>query len=172
MPARTPQAGADRPKEQPDDERELLGDDATTQQASAMSDEDMRKRIAELEAELELSKSSEVKALEQLAEAQAAAENMIFNTSVDEVFAGNRDDGADMWKYKIDLSPSGGVQITLNGIPYYHGEVYTFDTGTLRTIKEIVARTWDHERNIHGNRENAYWREQHVVLSGRTGGRR
>lgn len=166
MPPREPKAGQDRPT----DEQELLGGD-TSMQAESTSNDDLRRRIAELEAELAISKSSEQKAQDALAEAQAAAQNTVFSTAVEAVWAGKREDGEDMWKYRIDLSPSGGVEIRLNGVPYYHGEVYTFDTATLRTVQDIVARTWDHERAVFGNNENVYRREMNVTLSGK-GGRR
>jgi hypothetical protein len=171
MPPREQKAAQERPDDTQSAEAELLGE-APAAQSASMSQTDMLKRIAELEKELADSKTAEQKAQDALAEAQAGAQSaLLFNPAVTEVFAGKRDDGADMWRYKIDLSPSGGVEIRLNGIPYYHGEVYTFDTATLRTVKEIVARTWDHERNISGNNENVYRREMEPRLSGK-GGRR
>lgn len=132
------------------------------------SDIDLRRRIAELEAELAISKTGEEKARAELAESAAAAQNaLLFNAAVEEVRIGKNADGVDMYKFKIDLAPSGGTDIKLNGIPYYHGEVYTFDTNTLRTVKEIVQRTWDHERSINGKNENVYRREMNTTLSGR-----
>jgi hypothetical protein len=174
MPPRDPKAATERPVEE---HQQRIGENvvqpeqkelASVSYDAAPSNDALRQRIAELEAELVISKSAEAKAQEALAEAAAAAQNaLLFNTAVEEVWIGKRDDGEDMWKYKIDLSPSGGVDVRINGVPYYHGEVYTFDTPTLRTVKEIVQRTWDHERNIHGNNENMYRREMNVTLSGR-----
>lgn len=132
------------------------------------NDIDLRRRIAELEAELAISKTGEEKARTELAESAAAAQNaLLFNAAVEEVRIGKNADGVDMYKFKIDLAPSGGTDIKLNGIPYYHGEVYTFDTNTLRTVKEIVQRTWDHEHSINGKNENVYRREMNTTLSGR-----
>lgn len=148
MAARNGEGGADRPEDK--------------------NDIDPRKRIAELEAELAIARSVEEKARAELAENAAAAQNaLLFNAAVEEVWVGKNDDGVDMYKFKIDLAPSGGTDIKLNGVPYYHGEVYSFDTNTLRTIKEIVQRTWDHERSINGKNENVYRREMNTTLSGR-----
>jgi hypothetical protein len=61
-----------------------------------------------------------------------------------------------VYAYKIDLAPAGGEYISINGTRYYHGMVAKFDEDTLRTVKEIVYRGWDHERNTHGSDENAY----------------
>lgn len=176
MPPREPKVAQEQPIEPTEIvERELLGDTEAAPVIKAETEPgglELRQRIAELEAELAKSKSAEQRAKDALAENQAAAQGaLIFNAAVTEIHAGKRDDGVDMWKYKIDLSPSGGTEVRLNGIPYYHGEVYEFDTATLRTIKEIVARTWDHERNISGNNENVYRREMNTTISGR-GGRR
>jgi len=72
-----------------------------------------------------------------------------------------------IFKYKIDLPPSGGLGIVINQFPYYHGEVYEFDIDELRTIKDIVARSWGHEANIRGAaNENAYRRPIGKVLRG------
>ena len=60
--------------------------------------------------------------------------------------------------YTVKLPVGAGLDITVNGIKYYHGETYTFDLYELRDIKSMVARTWDHEKSIHGDNENAYRR--------------
>jgi len=76
-------------------------------------------------------------------------------------------DDVAVYRYKIDIPPSGGVAIMLNGVQYYHGEVYEFDVGQLRTIKDIVARSWGHEANIRGaENENAYRQPKSVTLRG------
>jgi hypothetical protein len=61
--------------------------------------------------------------------------------------------------YKVDMPPCGDIALKINDVPFYHGGVYELDIDTLRTIKDIVARTWDHDRQISGDRnENAYRR--------------
>lgn len=79
-----------------------------------------------------------------------------------------REDGrpnlAPVWKdvdlptyfYRIDLPPSGGECMKINGEAIYHGTVIECDIDRLRSIKEIIYRGWDHERNISGSNENAY----------------
>jgi hypothetical protein len=87
-------------------------------------------------------------------------------TSNTEVSAGLDELDHEWWFYKIDLPPSGGIEIKLNGIAYYHGEQYKVDTDTLRTLKDIVFRCWKHEGDIHGSNENFYRRPQERVLRG------
>lgn len=69
--------------------------------------------------------------------------------------------------YRIDLPPSGGEALKLNGVPYYHGTIGEFDLHTLRTVKEIVYRGWDHERNISGSNENVYREQKRPHISAR-----
>jgi hypothetical protein len=147
------------------DNSDLLGKEAPSDVAVALA---MQKRIAELEAELAASKSSEQKAIESAAHNAAAAQNaMLFTSTITEVQVGENDDGDPMWKYKIDLPPSGGTDIRVNMTPYYHGETYTFDTHLLRTIKEMVQRAWGHEASIQGSNENFYRREMNQTINGR-----
>jgi hypothetical protein len=134
------------------------------------SDDTLKQRIAELEAELAASKTSEQKAIELAAHNAAAAQSvLLFNSTTTEIHMGKTEDGKDLWKYKIDLPPSGGTDIKVNMVPYYHGETYTFETDLLRTIKEIVQRSWGHEASIQGSNENFYRKEMNRTISGRGG---
>ncbi len=94
---------------------------------------------------------------------------------------GHRDDGRDILRpvmemvdiptyfYKVDMPPCGGTDFKINEVPYYHGTVYEFDVDTLRSVKEIIYRLWDHDRNTHGSNENAYRRKTTPRLSARVG---
>lgn len=96
---------------------------------------------------------------------------------------GYRDDGRPIIKpvfrdvelptyfYKIDIPPVGGEGMRINEMALYHGAVYEFDIDTLRTVKEMVFRLWDHDRNIHGSDENVYRKPVHAQFSGKAGGR-
>lgn len=128
----------------------------------------MRLRIAELEEQLRKSQTSETKAVELAAHNAAAAQSaLLFNSAVSEVAIGRDDKGELLYKYKIDLPPSGGLDIKINGMPYYHGETYTFAIDLLRTIKEIVQRTWGHEQSIQGSNENFYRKQLNRSIGGR-----
>ena len=87
-------------------------------------------------------------------------------TNSTEVSAGLDDDGEQLWYYKIDLPPSGGIDIKINGTCFYHGEQYKIHTDTLVALKDIVFRTWQHEQSIHGSNENFYRRPTERTLRG------
>jgi len=70
-----------------------------------------------------------------------------------------RTDEVDTYFLKIDMPPCGDTHLSINGQQYYHGAVYEFDIHTLRTVKDIVYRTWAHDRSIHPNDENFYRRD-------------
>lgn len=92
--------------------------------------------------------------------------------------AGYRDDGRPVrepvfeevevptYFYRIDLPPSGGTGIKINGEEFMHGQTYTFDLDLLRAIKDIVHRSWAHEQQIKGSNENFYRKPSHTVLRG------
>jgi hypothetical protein len=153
MPARTPNA----PPESGDDD--LIG-------AAPETPEQLKIRIAELELALERSGAARLIAEDESARMSAQAQSSMLTTNVTERFAGTSDAGHDLWWYRIDLAPCGGTEIKINGMPYYHGSTYKFETDLLRTIKEIVSRTWDHENNIMGANENVYKVAQDRILRG------
>lgn len=82
--------------------------------------------------------------------------------------AGYKDDGREIlrpiWKtvelpvflYRIDLPPCGGSDLKINGVPLYHNATVELDIDTLRTVKDLVYRCWNHDKEIHGSDENVY----------------
>lgn len=70
--------------------------------------------------------------------------------------------------FKIDLPPSGGDGIFINGVPHYHGSTYQLTIGQLRVFKDQVHRSWAHERSIRGDDENerSYRRPTARILRG------
>ena len=167
MPPRTPntppQGGEE--KQYDDDGNEILKPAQSTAPAEE-SVEDLRARIARLEAALKHSDEQRASAEEESSRLQAQAQSSMFTTNVTERFSRKSADGKDIWLYRIDLAPCGGTDIKVNGVQYVHGETYEFTTDLLRSVKEIVSRTWGHEANIHGDNENAYKRAQDRVLRG------
>lgn len=66
--------------------------------------------------------------------------------------------------YTIMLPPGAGADLTTNGTPYYHGSTYEVDAFTLADLKSRVARTWDHEKSIHGENENSLRKQSNLHL--------
>src|SRR5271154_5918094 len=127
-----------------------------------------QKRIAELEALLEASKSEVERANEVIARNKAAAQSQaMFGPANTEVHVGEDEDGEPIFMYRIDLPPSGGEFIRINGYAYNHGDTYKFNQDLLRTVKEIVFRSWGHESAIKGENENAYRRPKEIHIGGR-----
>lgn len=70
--------------------------------------------------------------------------------------------------YKVVMAPCGGLDLKINGQPFMHGVTYEVDVDTLRTMKDIVWRTWTHDKSIHGDSdENAYRKPTNPVLNAR-----
>lgn len=156
MPPRTPntppEGGGDAPEE-------LNAGAPETQ-------DELKARIAQLEEELRRSGAARLIAEEESARLSAQAQSSMFTTNVTERFSRTSAEGKDLYWYRIDLAPCGGTEVKINGVPYYHGSTYEFETDLLRSIKEIVARTWDHENNIMGANENVYKVAQDRILRG------
>jgi carboxylesterase type B len=127
--------------------------------------EQLKARIKALEAALDKSNAGRAIAEEESARLSAQAQSSLFTTNVTERFS-RKVDGKDLWWYRIDLAPCGGIDIRINGQQYVHGSTYEFETDLLRSVKEIVARTWDHENNIMGSNENVYKVAQDRILRG------
>lgn len=73
--------------------------------------------------------------------------------------------------YKVIMAPCGGIDLKINGNPLMHGAVYELDIDTLRTVKDIVFRTWAHDKAVFGDdKENAYRQKQNPTLSARSYG--
>jgi len=108
------------------------------------------------------------KARARIAELEAAANQAPSSTfsATTEIDAGKDEDGTQWWWYKMDLPPVGGIDVKVNGVPFYHGEQYKITTDTLRTLKDIVFRNWKHEGDIHGSNENFYRQPKEQVLRG------
>lgn len=49
----------------------------------------------------------------------------------------------------------GGACITLDGKMFFHGLTYTVPYSVARTLDDVMARSWEHEREIHGQRRKA-----------------
>jgi hypothetical protein len=62
---------------------------------------------------------------------------------------------------QINLAPFVASQrfnaafIAIDGTRYFHGLTYVLPYSVARTIEDIMARGWEHEREIHGERRRA-----------------
>lgn len=63
----------------------------------------------------------------------------------------------ELWDMRIQLAPTGspdGLYIRSGDTQYIDGVTYRMNTYTLRSVKEIIARGWTHEDDIHGKARN------------------
>ncbi|KVO28315.1 hypothetical protein WJ74_25615 [Burkholderia ubonensis] len=162
MAARNPQEPG-KPVSDSADADELIGGAKPVEE----SREALLERIRALEAENAKLGAAKDIAEEESARLSAQAQSALLTSGVIERYAGKAEDGeTDLWWYRIDLAPCGGEHLKINGTPYLHGHTYKFDTDTLRSIKEMVARTWVHENDINGHAFNPYRQAQNKVLGG------
>ena len=76
------------------------------------------------------------------------------------------ENGARQFKHQIDLPPVGGYGLRINGMDYFHGQVYSFSEDQMRGVLEMEYRCWAHERSIRGSNENVYRRQTQYTLGG------
>jgi hypothetical protein len=61
----------------------------------------------------------------------------------------------------IDIPPFvaaeklGGSCITIDGKMFFHGVTYTVPYSVARVLEDVMARSWEHEREINGKRRKA-----------------
>jgi hypothetical protein len=77
---------------------------------------------------------------------------------------------------QIDLAPFVASEkfsasfISLDGVMFYHGLIYPVRYGVAQTLRDIMARGWEHEREIHGQRRKGditrQQLQQHIGPSG------
>lgn len=175
------------------DDLNALAEVASLDGAPDTTKDALRAQIAELEAKLAASEAARGDS-EKLALAAAQAQGALMQRDIQEVptgktvkvqrldhykIVGHHDDGREIIKpvfhavtlptffYKIDMPPCGGNDLKINGTPFYHGAVYELDIDSLRTVKDMVFRTWKHDSEIHGSDENFYRKPQQARLSAR-----
>ena len=68
--------------------------------------------------------------------------------------SGKSAEGDEIESITVDLAPNASA-ITLDGRLFYHGVTYNFTRAQASTVKEIMFRTWQHEREVGGANINA-----------------
>lgn len=98
------------------------------------------------------------------------AEGFVQPGDPNETYAGEIEDAdgnmVPHYFYRIDMAPCGGTDIRISGETFFHGEVYKVSVNQLRTLREIVNRTWGHEQQINGSNENFYRKATNKQLRG------
>jgi hypothetical protein len=56
-------------------------------------------------------------------------------------------------------------RLIIDSVIYLHGGTYTVDKPTYDTMREMVHRGWEHQREIDGKNNNAYRKQANVMLS-------
>lgn len=74
------------------------------------------------------------------------------------------DPDEEMYYITVDLAPFAD-RITLDGVVYMHGATYEVPHRQYDTMREIVARTWEHEAEI-GNANSQFYRKPRSVKLG------
>ena len=75
----------------------------------------------------------------------------------------------------IDIAPFvaaeklGGSCITLDGTMFFHGLTYSVSYAQARSLDDIMARGWEHEREIHGTRRRADFSRRQINQTIRPG---
>lgn len=79
---------------------------------------------------------------------------------------GKGDKGDVLEKILIDL-PKFSDRITLDGVVFFHGRAYDFNTSKAATIRDIIYRQWLHHAEINGLDMNELFGRQkyHATLS-------
>lgn len=67
----------------------------------------------------------------------------------------------ELFPFTIDVAGHAD-RIMLDGRIYLHGQTYEFTKKELDTIRDICARTWDHEEEIGGSNRDYYRRPRHT----------
>lgn len=71
------------------------------------------------------------------------------------LFSNGKDaEGDNVEPVLIDLAPH-SPYVNIDGRLYYHGLTYKFTQAQAQTVKEVMFRTWQHEREIGGANINA-----------------
>ena len=175
------------------DDLNAIADVASLTGAPVDTQAKLHAEIADLKAKLAAADAARGDA-EKIALAAAEAQGALMQRDIQEVptgktvrvqrldhykVVGHKDDGREIIKpvfksvslptffYKIDMPPCGGTDLKINGTPFYHGAVYELDVDSLRTVKDMVFRTWKHDSDIHGSDENFYRKPQQSRLSAR-----
>lgn len=93
----------------------------------------------------------------------------VYNTKKKEYVEEERE--LDFYRYLVDLPPSGGIEVRLGPNVFLHGQVAVVDYNTLRSLKEVVHRSWAHEAQINGRTDQVWGRKPlSLVLRGGQGG--
>lgn len=74
------------------------------------------------------------------------------------------DPDEEMFLFTVDLAPFAD-RIMLDGTIYMHGATYEVPHKQFDTMREIAARTWEHEREI-GNANSQFYRKPRSVTLG------
>lgn len=60
-------------------------------------------------------------------------------------------------------------KIMLDGVQFFHGQIYEVTKSVADTMREIVARGWNHEREIGGANRDHYRAPRNTTFSMKTG---
>lgn len=72
--------------------------------------------------------------------------------------------GEEMFTLTLDMY-EGADRIMIDSKIYLNGATYTVNKRTYDTMREMIARGWEHQREIEGKDRNAYRKQANIVIS-------
>ena len=69
----------------------------------------------------------------------------------------------------IDL-PESALCLRIDGIAYMHNMTYTVGRNKANSMREMMAKSWEHEAEINGKKKNFFVKRRETRLNGTTGG--
>jgi hypothetical protein len=116
-----------------------------------------REQIAEVRAKAKKTVDAELAKLDE-AQSKTAIEKALDRELLRQrKAAGLTDHGDDIIDYRIDCPPFTD-RMVIDGVTYYHGEVYTLSRRKVDSMRETLAWGWDGEERA-GNPNRKYYRQ-------------
>lgn len=96
-------------------------------------------------------------------ELKAKQEEALYEATLDDARRSN-DPAETLFPVYLDLAPHAN-QITLDGRVYFHGHTVHVNYGVKCALKDIIARSWEHEAEVGGVNRDRYRPSRGLTIS-------